>query len=173
MEAVARAKMFDSTAPPSASSLATIAQNGFRINPWQPGLLQMQVGGRVSDLFGLGDIVFPSMLVGWSLREDRIMNEEETRAIAAGAEGSRKSRFKLSLMEEDSSEFLNKAAKDRGNSPQNFNTSIVCYILGCFLCEIFQTGAGQPALVYITPVMLLGLAWSTLQGNLQQEGKER
>jgi minor histocompatibility antigen H13 len=29
------------------------------------------------------------------------------------------------------------------------------YVLGCVMCELFQTGQGQPALLYIVPSMLL------------------
>jgi hypothetical protein len=29
------------------------------------------------------------------------------------------------------------------------------FILGCILCELFQTGSGQPALVYIVPAMFV------------------
>jgi len=33
--------------------------------PWRPGLLEMVLVGRVSDVIGLGDIVFPACLVSW------------------------------------------------------------------------------------------------------------
>lgn len=33
--------------------------------PWRPGLLDMVLAGRVSDVLGLGDIVFPACLVSW------------------------------------------------------------------------------------------------------------
>jgi presenilin-like A22 family membrane protease len=38
---------------------------------WQPGLIQVRVGGRLTDGLGLGDIVFPSLLAGWAARFDR------------------------------------------------------------------------------------------------------
>ena len=31
------------------------------------------------------------------------------------------------------------------------------YVAGCLLCEVFQTGEGLPALIYLTPSMLVGL----------------
>ena len=39
-------------------------------NEWQPGLLEVQLGGRVSDLLGLGDAVFPAILSTFCLRFD-------------------------------------------------------------------------------------------------------
>eukprot|EP00596_Hydrurales_sp_CCMP1899_P001733 CAMPEP_0119054392 /NCGR_PEP_ID=MMETSP1177-20130426/75032_1 /TAXON_ID=2985 /ORGANISM="Ochromonas sp, Strain CCMP1899" /LENGTH=97 /DNA_ID=CAMNT_0007034605 /DNA_START=1250 /DNA_END=1540 /DNA_ORIENTATION=- len=32
---------------------------------WRPGLFQVVVGGKVSDVLGLADVVFPAMLAGW------------------------------------------------------------------------------------------------------------
>ncbi|KAL1518746.1 hypothetical protein AB1Y20_003031 [Prymnesium parvum] len=37
---------------------------------FQPGLLVVAVGGRVTDALGLGDVVFPSLLAGWARRLD-------------------------------------------------------------------------------------------------------
>ena len=34
------------------------------------GLFQVVVGGKVSDVLGLADVVFPAMLAGWSVRYD-------------------------------------------------------------------------------------------------------
>ena len=33
------------------------------------------------------------------------------------------------------------------------------YVAGCFLCEVLQTGEGLPALVYLSPSMIIGLAF--------------
>ena len=30
--------------------------------------------------------------------------------------------------------------------------------MGCLLCEVFQTGQGQPALLYVVPAMLAAVA---------------
>lgn len=40
--------------------------------PWRPGLLEMVLVGRVSDVIGLGDIVFPACLVSWGFAVDMI-----------------------------------------------------------------------------------------------------
>jgi hypothetical protein len=40
------------------------------------------------------------------------------------------------------------------------------YILGCFMCEIFQTSQGQPALLFITPTMLITLNLHAFRKNL-------
>ena len=37
---------------------------------WAPGLLVVELGGRVSDALGVGDVVFPAMLAGWARRRD-------------------------------------------------------------------------------------------------------
>ena len=34
------------------------------------GLFQVVVGGKVSDVLGMADVVFPAMLAGWSVRYD-------------------------------------------------------------------------------------------------------
>ena len=39
-----------------------------------------------------------------------------------------------------------------------FQASLAGYALGCLLCELFQTGSGQPALIYIVPSMFLVLS---------------
>ena len=95
---------------------------------WRPGLLEISVGGRVSDLLGLGDIVFPAMLTGWALRYDTAV----TRGITSASEATR-----------------------TGGSISLYTASLTGYGLGCVLCEVFQTGQGQPALLYLVPSMLL------------------
>ena len=37
---------------------------------FQPGLLQVRLGGRVSDVLGLGDAVFPALVAGFAKRHD-------------------------------------------------------------------------------------------------------
>eukprot|EP00747_Dinoflagellata_sp_TGD_P016103 gnl/TRDRNA2_/TRDRNA2_124862_c3_seq2.p1 gnl/TRDRNA2_/TRDRNA2_124862_c3~~gnl/TRDRNA2_/TRDRNA2_124862_c3_seq2.p1 ORF type:complete len:166 (+),score=27.75 gnl/TRDRNA2_/TRDRNA2_124862_c3_seq2:70-498(+) len=73
MEAVARSK----AGLPSASETATAAGTAVSSVPvrqavqqWLPGLLQVSVNGRPSDLLGVGDVVFPAMLSGWARRWD-------------------------------------------------------------------------------------------------------
>lgn len=47
-----------------ASVMEQVARSKFE-GRWSPGLLEMVLVGRVSDVLGLGDIVFPACLVAW------------------------------------------------------------------------------------------------------------
>lgn len=94
---------------------------------WRPGLFQVSVGGRISDVLGIADVLFPSLLATWALRFD---------------------------MKNDDLEDPNRPT---------FRAVLAGYLVGCLLCEIFQTGAGQPALVYIVPPTLLFLAISGIR----------
>ena len=80
---------------------------------WRPGLLEVVVGGRVTDVLGLADMIFPAMLSAYCLRE---------------------------------------------GSERLYASSITGLAAGCLACELLQTGAGQPALLYIVPSMLLAVA---------------
>ncbi|CAE7683283.1 SPPL3, partial [Symbiodinium pilosum] len=42
-----------------------------------PGLLEVVLGSRASDVLGLGDVVFPAVLGGWALRRD-LQSESES-----------------------------------------------------------------------------------------------
>jgi len=125
MEAVARAKSGLSGVPNSmytaieASSGTTqsIAGVASSQGQWLPGILQVSVGQQVSDLLGLGDIVFPSILAGWAKRWD-IREEKE------------------------------------GRESGIYRATLSGFAIGCLLCEILQTGSGQPALIYLVPAML-------------------
>ena len=66
MGAVAMSKV--AAASGSAGAAAQIAGGG---GGWQPGLFEVLIRGRVSDLLGLGDAVFPSLLSTFALRYDR------------------------------------------------------------------------------------------------------
>ena len=50
---------------------------------------------------------------------------------------------------------------DRNNSSTRdaalYPSVVGGYIIGCLLCEVFQTGGGLPALVYLSPSMIVGL----------------
>ena len=72
MEAVARARVNLQETPSIASSSLSVKEfhETLHLNQWRPGLLQIVIQGKPSDLFGLGDIAFPSLLAGWSLRKD-------------------------------------------------------------------------------------------------------
>ena len=52
---------------------------------FQPGLLQVRLGGRVSDVLGLGDAVFPALVAGFAKRYDLV--KEESRLFPAALTG--------------------------------------------------------------------------------------
>ena len=54
-----------------SSVMETVARAKLE-GPWQPGLLEMVLVGRVSDALGLGDIVFPACLVAWGYSFDKV-----------------------------------------------------------------------------------------------------
>ena len=72
MEAVAVAKAGLADAATSAGGVleSGAAKASFETAAWRPGLFSVVLNGRVSDALGLGDVVFPAILGGWSLRED-------------------------------------------------------------------------------------------------------
>ena len=170
-----------------------------------PGLFEVVVGGRVSDVLGLADVVFPSMLAGWSLRydiakrnafefekenskkiietsliqnfvenenenevenivklcifdrvrnifrTDKIVPRQINREISKEKQRDRNIRI---IREEEKIENLDRKLElDLRTSV--FTSSLIGYGLGCFLCELFQTGEGQPALLFIVPSMLI------------------
>lgn len=59
-----------STAADAQSVMESVARSRLS-GTWQPGLIQVRVGGRLTDGLGLGDIVFPSLLAGWAARFDQ------------------------------------------------------------------------------------------------------
>lgn len=123
MEAVARAKIETSSTPlgsvaPSVGSAVTSLVESIRQN-WQPGLFEIVINKKVSDVLGLADVVFPSILAGWALRYDN------NKMVSTN----------ISL----------------------FSSTLIGYMIGCFALEITQTGAGQPALIYLVPSMLISV----------------
>jgi Signal peptide peptidase len=53
------------------------------------------------------------------------------------------------------------------NKNSVFRSSLAGYGIGCFLCEVFQTGQGQPALLFIVPSMFFTVfASGVLRGEL-------
>ena len=52
-----------------ASVMETVALSKLQ-GPWKPGLLEMVLVGRVSDVIGLADICFPACLVSWSFAKN-------------------------------------------------------------------------------------------------------
>lgn len=70
------------------------------------------------------------------------------------------------ILEEEKIEILEtKLSVNMKNSV--FSSSLVGYGIGCFLCEVFQTGQGQPALLFIVPSMFFSVFISgVLRGEL-------
>ena len=65
-----------SSSPAAVSAMNTVALD--KMGPlWQPGLLEVRIGGRVSDILGLGDAVFPSIFVTLMRRFDLASKEEK------------------------------------------------------------------------------------------------
>lgn len=53
------------------------------------------------------------------------------------------------------------------NKNSVFRSSLIGYGIGCFLCEVFQTGQGQPALLFIVPSMFFTVfVTGVLRGEL-------
>ena len=178
------------------------------------GLFQVVVGGKVSDVLGLADVVFPAMLAGWSIRYDvdkrtlyerarddslrviednSVTESDETVAdkveVKLGIVGRVKMIFRrlrkeetndretakvrereqniIVILEEEKIEVISsKLDVDSKNSL--FSSSILGYGIGCVLCEIFQTGEGQPALLYIVPSMFTSVfTTGVLRGELK------
>ena len=139
METVARAKL----ASPSsdASPLAYL---------WQPGLLEIILGhdsSKVSEALGLGDIVFPSILIAWGFAADYDANSSTKDVVDSGESES---------------------GEEKSNGYPYASAAAVGYLLGSTLTEI--TGSfsllgnlsGLPALVFLVPSMLFTItivAW--------------
>jgi hypothetical protein len=118
----------------------------FSPSSWRPGLFEVAVGGRVSDVLGIADVLFPSLLASWALRFDRRSETATT----------------------NTSSIIDQNGQER--TPASVNTptfSAICtgFVIGCVLCEVFQTGQGQPALIYIVPATVSMLAITTLRRN--------
>ncbi len=129
MESIATAKSSivpATTVPDSSIVHATSSTIGSSTlaNAWKPGLLQVNVNNKVTDVLGLGDIIFPSMLAGYTYRN---------------------------------------------NGGTMYSATITGYFIGCFMCEVFQTGQGQPALLYIVPSMLIALGIASITERLKKK----
>ena len=83
---------------------------------WRPGLFDIVIGGRVSDVIGIADVLFPAILAGWGYRFSRSSGRKEV-----------------------------------------FSSITFGFLIGCVLLEVFQTGSGQPALLYLVPSMIISL----------------
>lgn len=108
--------------------------------PWQPGLLEIIVGhnsNEVTEALGLGDIVFPSILVAWA------MNADST-SIDNGDDG-----MKASFWQYTPAAIFGYVT-----------ASLIMEIIGSF--SLLGNRGGLPALVFLIPAMLACvtlLAW--------------
>ena len=128
MESIATAKssIMPAAAPDSGivQASSSIVGGSTLANAWKPGLLQVNINNKVTDVLGLGDVIFPSMLAGYTYRKDN------------GA---------------------------------LYPVAIAGYFIGCFMCELFQTGQGQPALLYIVPSMLASLGLTAIIDKMKKK----
>jgi len=149
MEAVARSKLSSSSVSSSSSG----------ISPWQPGLLEIILGGRVTDALGLGDVVFPACLVAWAFVADavavrnRLVEEFENNGEGNGDYSNNGAVFSVN------------GVSNKGSYLYSYTTAaIMGYILGSFLTEIAGSfsllgpgSSGLPALVFLIPCMLIAV----------------
>ena len=70
------------------------------------------------------------------------------------------------IVEEGKIDLLN-SKLDVDSRKSLFSSSMLGYGIGSLLCEIFQTGQGQPALLYIVPSMFVSVF---IRGVLRGEG---
>ena len=94
------------------------------------------------------------------------MRKEETNDRETAKVREREQNIIVILEEEKIEVISSKLDVDSKNSL--FSSSILGYGIGCVLCEIFQTGEGQPALLYIVPSMFTSvLTTGVLRGELK------
>ena len=163
---------------------------------WRPGLLTVSLNGGVTDALGLGDVLFPALLVGWALRFDRFWGEKSKEMSSEGEEMEGKHKLKEEQEQELEQAFANEVnvvAESGANYGTGTGTGRVrgargnCiggvheqheklypatmggYLLGCLLCEVFQTGQGQPALLYIVPSMLFTVGAAAAFGSEERK----
>lgn len=118
---------------------------------WQPGLLEIILGhdnSKVTEALGLGDVVFPSILVAWGFAADKTINNLKDMAGNTSSPSDDKS---------GSAEYPYATASILGYAFGSFATEIV----GSF--SLLGNVSGLPALVFLVPSMLCGvtaMAWS-------------
>ena len=130
--------------------------------------MQIALNGKPSDLLGIGDIVFPSLLAGYSLHSDLKKEANLTNPIIddSVAIDPVKVIDMLYIYNPKNVCTIHKFELFcyiyvKLNLSM-FQASLAGYALGCLLCELFQTGSGQPALIYIVPSMFLVLSMQYL-----------
>ena len=107
-------------------------------------------------------MVFPAMLAGWALKFDNRQRNGHSTAQNASDEPEQSPQ----VAESDES------SNSDGNFPLLYPSAMAGFVIGCLLCEVFQTGAGQPALLYVVPGMFGGIASKiVLSRGMGQEGR--
>jgi hypothetical protein len=139
-------------AAPSMSVMEAVARS--KLASWQPGLLEVIIGhdnSKVTEALGLGDVVFPSVLVAWGFAAD---NEDHAESPTG-----------RSNIDGDGDESNGIRLRGGGYA----SASVLGYLFGSFVTEIvgsfalLGTRSGLPALVFLIPSMLGAvtvMAWS-------------
>jgi len=141
-----------STATSGSSVMETVARS--RLESWGPGLLEIVLGhgdaSKVTEALGLGDVVFPSILVAWGFVADGAGSNE----VAGESDGSTHTSG-----DGGGDDVLPRSAP--GPFVVGYATaSVAGYVLGSFATEIVGTfgllgdRSGLPALVFLVPCML-------------------
>ena len=124
-----------STSSAGASAMGAVALSKTNAGAWQPGLFQVRLRGIATDLLGLGDSVFPSLLSTFCLRFDQAKTQE-------GDDNESSSGLDL----------------------PTFPAAMLGFGAGCLACE-FAPGIGEsglPALLFIVPAMLTSVGLTLL-----------
>ena len=109
---------------------------------WQPGVFEVRVNGRISDLLGLGDAVFPALFAIWARRADTA------------------SSLSRSTSSEISSPSSSRSSSASSREPRGYYAaSLAGFVVGCGACELAPSvaGKGLPALLVLLPTMLLAI----------------
>lgn len=137
------------------SAMGSVAIQKLTSGTFQPGLLVTKIaGGRiVGGGLGLGDAVFPSLLVNFVRRFDL--------AVMATKQQQQQQQMKDDRSGgSNSSSSADEEKKEEKERTSLFAVSMTSYIIGCLACELVPPmvsssgGGGLPALVFIIPTML-------------------
>ena len=159
---------------------------------WQPGLFTVVLNGKVTDALGLADVVFPAILAGWAHRRDRIS------ATAAGSDATASAGpptwpveatrpvadpdHALSTVDKaatagvggqaadgDGGSLVGGGRRAHEDDSAYLSAAMGGYAVGCFACEVFNSGAGQPALLFLVPPMFSAVLLAAgLRGELSR-----
>jgi len=150
----------------SMSVMETVARS--KLASWQPGLLEIILGhdnSKVTEALGLGDVVFPSILVAWGFVADKDNDANNLSPDTDIVDGSGSGGLTSDKNNENS---LN-IDYSSGRFSSYTLASIVGYLFGSLSTEIVGSfellgnRSGLPALVFLVPSMLGAvtmMAWS-------------